>query len=64
MNPTSIRTQIDEVERELEQRERVYPRLVSQGKLRQSQADYRMQQMQAVLQTLLKLQEADHARGS
>ena len=61
MNPTSIRTQIDEVERELEQRERVYPRLVSQGKLRQSQADYRMQQMQAVLQTLLKLQEADHA---
>jgi hypothetical protein len=52
----SIREQIDEVKRELAQRERVYARLVANGKLRQSLADYQMQRMQAVLGTLERVQ--------
>jgi hypothetical protein len=48
----SINQQIEEVQRELGQRERVYPRLVASGKLKASHADYQVQRMQAVLKTL------------
>jgi hypothetical protein len=48
----SINEQIDEVKRELAQRERVYARLVASGKLRQSIADYQTTRMRAVLETL------------
>jgi len=48
----SIGEQIDEVKRELDQRKRVYARLIANGKLRQSLADYQTQRMQAVLETL------------
>lgn len=37
-----------EVEREIKQRQRVYPRLVSQGKLRQATADKQMEIMCAI----------------
>ncbi len=48
----SIGSQIDEVKRELEERERVYPRLIASRKLRQSVADYQMDRMRSVLATL------------
>lgn len=48
----SIGQQIEEVEREIKQRERVYPRLVSAGKLKSAYADYQVQRMTAVLKTL------------
>ena len=48
----SINQQIEEVQRELDQRARVYPRLISAGKLRRSHADYQTQRMEAVLRTL------------
>ncbi|NJL09055.1 MAG: hypothetical protein HC900_13055 [Methylacidiphilales bacterium] len=52
----SLSQQIDEVRRELAERESVYPRLVSSGKLRQSVADYQVARLQAVLATLRWLQ--------
>jgi hypothetical protein len=52
----SLREQIDEVKRELTQREHVYARLVKTGKMRQSIADYQTMRMRAVLETLEELQ--------
>lgn len=37
---TGVQQQIDELRREQQMRTRVYPRMISQGKLRQSEADY------------------------
>lgn len=51
----SIEQQIEEVERELKMRESAYPRWVRSGKLRQSIADYQMDRMRAVLDTLVSL---------
>jgi hypothetical protein len=48
----SLNQQIDEVERELEVRRDVYPRMVATHKMRQSIADFQMQRMNAVLRTL------------
>lgn len=47
--------QISEVRREIEQRQRVYPRLVAQRKLKSGEADYRIANMEAVLGTLVWL---------
>jgi hypothetical protein len=49
---TGLDAQIAEVKRELEQRERVYPRLISGGTLTQVRADRQMAAMRAVLATL------------
>jgi hypothetical protein len=48
----SLNQQIEEVEREIALRERVYPRQISSGKMRQSVADYHIARMRAVLLTL------------
>lgn len=48
----SLRQQIEEVETELTMRSHVYPRLVSQKKMRQSDATYRTARMEAALRTL------------
>jgi hypothetical protein len=48
----SLNQQIEEVAREIEMRERVYPHLVSSGKMRQSHADYHQARLRAVLKTL------------
>lgn len=48
----SIAAQIAEVERELKMRERVYPNLVRRRDMRQSEADYHLACMTAVLETL------------
>ena len=53
----SLAQQIEEVERELTLRSRVYPGFVASGKMKQSIADYHMGRMRAVLQTLKRLQE-------
>lgn len=57
----SLNQQIEEVERELQHRRSVYPRLVSSGKMRASVAEYHTARMQAVLKTLMWLanNEAD-----
>lgn len=57
----SLNQQIEEVDRELAQRARVYPRLVGQGKLRQSVADYHVKRMQAVKATLEWLRDNEAA---
>ena len=48
----TLNEQIDEIKRELKQRERVYPRMIAQGKLRQAIAEYQMARMQAALATV------------
>ena len=48
----SLSQQIEEVQRELRFRRDVYPRQVSSGKLRKSEAEYHMARMEAVLTTL------------
>lgn len=51
----SLVQQIEEIDRELEQRARVYPRLVSVGKMRQSIADYQVDRLKAARATLMWL---------
>jgi hypothetical protein len=48
----SLNQQIEEVLRELELRRRVYPHQVARRAMRQSVADFHMQRMEAVLDTL------------
>lgn len=57
----TLNEQIDEIKRELKQRERVYPRLVAQGKLRQAIAEYQMARMQAALATVERVKRLDIA---
>lgn len=52
MKKFSLSQQIDEVERELGERNRVYDRLVKTGKMRQSVADFQLGRMLAVKATL------------
>lgn len=53
----SLGQQIEEVRREIAMRERVYPLMVAKHSIRQSEADYFMGRMRAVLATLLWLQK-------
>lgn len=48
----SIGQQIEEVQRELEKREQVYPRLIDAKKMKRSVAEYHVERMRAVLRTL------------
>ncbi|WP_298815440.1 hypothetical protein [uncultured Roseibium sp.] len=48
----TIHAQIEEVQRELDQRARVYPGLVRKGRMRQGQADEHVLRMNCVLKTL------------
>ena len=48
----SLRQQIEEVAREIALRENVYPRQVASGRMRQSIADFHMERIRAVKQTL------------
>lgn len=52
MKQFTIDAQIEEVEREIETRIRVYGRWVESGKMRQSIADFHLDRMRAVLRTL------------
>ena len=57
----SLASQIVCVKREIEQRRKVYPRLVSARKMRQIEADRHIDEMQAVLATLEWLQNCEAA---
>lgn len=48
----SLDQQIEEVERELAERAKVYPRLMSSGRMRPSVAEFHVARMEAVLRTL------------
>jgi hypothetical protein len=48
--------QIEEVERELRLRTEVYARWIASGKMRRSVADYHMERMRAVLDTLKRIE--------
>ncbi|MDO8837997.1 MAG: hypothetical protein Q7V31_03650 [Parvibaculum sp.] len=52
----SIAQQIEEVEREIELRKRVYERIAASKPREKSTLEYHMARMQAVLATLRKLQ--------
>ena len=54
-NDFSLEAQIEEVEREIEMRKRVYPRMIVARSLKQGQADYYVARMQAVHTTLTAL---------
>lgn len=51
----SLDEQIREVRRELQQRDRVYPRFVRNGVVTQARADHQMAAMRAALDTLERL---------
>lgn len=57
----TINHQIAEVLREISMRETTYPRRVSEGKLKQKNADYQMGGILAVLKTLQYVKENDAA---
>jgi hypothetical protein len=52
MSKFSLSQQLEEVERELALRSRVYPRMVSKGQIRASEAEYHMERMESVAETL------------
>jgi hypothetical protein len=56
----SLTSQIAEVDRELAQRNQVYPRLVATRALRQSHADYQLELMRSVRATLVWLAENEN----
>ena len=53
----SLDQQIEEVEREINMRESVYPGWIARGKIRRSAAEYHMDRMRAVLETLKGLKD-------
>lgn len=57
MSKVSLDQQIEEVRREIKYRGEVYPRLVTQGKMRQSIADFHVFRMEAVEATLMWLRD-------
>ena len=57
MQKFSLDQQIEEIDRELEQRAAVYPRLVQNHKLRQSIADYQVERLKAARASLVWLRD-------
>ena len=55
-NPTPLKHQIEELRRELLVRSDAYPRLIRAGKMRQNEAGYYRERMQAALQSLVWLE--------
>ena len=53
---TDLRAQIKEVEREMKQRAKVYPRLIESGRLSPAVAERQTDAMRAVLETLQGLE--------
>jgi len=61
MAKISLAQQIDEIDRELGQRAKVYPRLVASGKLRQSHADFQVDRLKAARATIVWMAENEQA---
>ena len=53
----SLNQQIEEAEREMGLRRKVYPALVARGKMRASEADFFVERQQAIIDTLSWLQD-------
>ena len=64
MSKFSLLQQLEEVERELSYRAKVYPNLVRRRQLRESQAEYHTQRMEAVAETLRGLINQEKAWGA
>ncbi len=60
----TFRQMLTEAGRELAQRDRVYPRLIAQGKLTQDQADRQNERMRAIRNLLKNLAEADEKQNA
>jgi hypothetical protein len=60
--PVSIQEQIGEIDRELRQRARVYPRLISAGQLSPARAEMQVRVMEAVRDTLLDVRDQAQAK--
>lgn len=61
MSKVSLVSQILEVEREIQKRRQVYPRLVAKGDMRQAEAELLIDRMKAVRETLNFLQSHEAA---
>lgn len=59
-----LAAQIAEVRREIAQRERVYPRWVASGQMKQATADRQMAVMRAVLNTLTSLHDQERRQAA
>jgi len=57
--PATLHEQIAEIERELGQRARVYPRLIASKKLSPDAADRQNRRLQAAAATLRRLQQTE-----
>lgn len=57
MAKISLIGQIAEIDREINMRERVYPREVDSGKMKQGEAEMLMQRIHAIRETLLFIQK-------
>lgn len=55
--PVPLSDQIAEVERELRQRDRVYPRLIGKGQLTQQRAEQQVRALRAALDSLFQLRD-------
>lgn len=55
----SLDDQIKCVQREIAMRERVYPKLVESGRMRQSTADHELECMKDVLENLQRLRKVE-----
>jgi hypothetical protein len=58
LDRVSLADQITEVHREIEQRKRVYARLIDNGKMTPDEAERRMVTMAAVMRTLEEVRDA------
>lgn len=55
MTQFSLEQQLEEVEREIALRNRVYPTMIAKGRMRESVAQYHTGRMHAVAETLRRL---------
>ena len=58
------RQMVTELNRELAQRDRVYPRLIDQGKLTQAQADLQTERLRAARDLIKELNDQEEAQVS
>lgn len=61
--PPNLNQQIAELERELNMRRSVFPRLVFNKQLRQFEADYRMRCLDAAIETLKRVMDPARPGG-
>lgn len=60
----TLRQMLTEINRELAQRERVYPRFVESGRLTQSQADTQIERLRAARDLIKDLHDQEEKRTS